>query len=229
MNQQTLHQLKNFGCFCPTKPTTASAEKEFAEIGFKIIRDELSFAEQVKILTRVPYHRMQLGRKKFKAVQERKVDDKDSIDAARDALSMYKSLIDTCGKERAAEIYTKIVDKAGFMLLADFFPTSNDFRSFDDPFDALSQYCLGFFQANEQASLMHINVVLLTHDEFHVDVTDCVWHAIAVECGHPELYGIVSRGDDLFLPTMGEPFATYSRSGTLCRGNSVCDFHYFRR
>ena len=221
--------LKNFGCFCPTKPTSSEREKEFQDLSLNVLREELSLVEQGKMLASVPYNRLRLGRKRFKTYKDRGVSDRDSKDAVLDAISLHKSLSATVGEERALEFWAKTVEKdVGSLILADFFPLAEDFLCFRDPFAALSEYMLEYFRANERAGLMSIEVVEMSANEFRVDVVDCFFHSMAVEAGVPRLYTAISRGDDMFFPKMGEPFAIYERQGTLCRGDRACDWRYHR-
>lgn len=235
MDITEVNQLKNWGHFCPTKATDPEKDKEFQSQSLSTLREMLSLIQQGKMLGRVAAHRLALGRKKLKNPMAALCNDKNCHDALLDAVAIQQSLVETAGEEKAEAFWRRCIqDKdLGALIVADFFPTVEDFLQFDDPFEALSAYMIEYFEANVRGGLMRIEVVENSHDEFRVDVVDCFFHQTAVELNQPKLYSYISRGDDIFFPKLGipqtgKPFAIYERQGTLCRNDRACDWRYHR-
>ena len=61
-----IKQLKNWGHFCPTKPTDPEKALVLQSTSFNMLRDALSLVQRGKLMARLPIHRVPLGLKKLK-------------------------------------------------------------------------------------------------------------------------------------------------------------------
>ena len=131
------------------------------------------------------------------------------------------------GEEKALEAYPKFANKMGMLVLADHFPTSEDFLKCAGPWEAVKEYFSEFFRAYERESGMRFEILQDTDTDLQVSVSDCPWDFIWREAGHPELARI--HGEDMleFLSgLMTDLGGDLRKESWLCKGDSRCDWHF---
>ena len=219
------HELKNWDRLWTPKP---SARVLMAS--FTTLPRELGFIGTPKFVATLAAKERSWKKKRFKAVEERGLTDEEFLEGIRYTIAFYAAMIAACGKEKTSRVYPKLTEKLGVMMYEDFIPSSKDFMSFRDPWEAIRLYFRHWFMAWGREGVAQLEIVQDTDSDFQVHVTDCAWHAIWSEAGYPELAPISQQTDLIFLPRlMGEVGGDFKRQdGCLCLGDPICDWHFFR-
>lgn len=69
--------------------------------------------------------------------------------------------------------------------------------------------------------------VKIDNEEIHLNFKSCIYLELTTEHGCPELCSVFCENDVVTFAGY-EPKIHFTRSGTLAKGNSCCDFHFTR-
>ncbi|MDO5519909.1 MAG: L-2-amino-thiazoline-4-carboxylic acid hydrolase [bacterium] len=61
-------------------------------------------------------------------------------------------------------------------------------------------------------------------DAFQIDIHKCLWYDTCVEYGCPELTPLFCACDDTLYSALHK--ISFTRAGSIGRGNDICDFHF---
>ena len=216
--------LKNFG-----KLYTGRASPRVILSLFTSAPKELGFLGTPKFLAKFQSKDRHWKRFRFEALEKRAVTSQDVIEGMQTNLAFYTALMAVQGKDKAMPTFSKLAEKLGIMIYEDFLPDPKDFLRCPDPWKAVRGYFSEFFQATARESVSRLQIVKDTDQEFQVHFTDCAWHATACEAGYPELMPLTARCDVVVMPRlMRDIGGDFKRESWLCRGEPVCDWHFFR-
>lgn len=89
-------------------------------------------------------------------------------------------------------------------------------------------FCKTVMKTNYPSAGWDMDYVCYDNKEIHFDITKCVYQETTSQYGCPELCTVFCANDDTTLAGFG-PKVIFERSGTIARGQKVCDFHFKRR
>ena len=217
-------ELKNFGEYFTEKPST-----RVVITGFASLPKDLGITAMPKVLASIRRKERYWKKVRFKSAEERGFTNQDFMGTMRYALTIYTAALEALGSERTSQVYWKYVRDNAIMISEEFFPAAEDFMRCEDPWEAVRQYFLEFFRAQEREGAMAFDVVQDTSSEFQVYVTDCVRECIWREAGYPELTPFTGELERVFFARlMGGMGGDFRRECRICEGDPVCDWHFYR-
>jgi hypothetical protein len=141
----------------------------------------------------------------------------------------FAAMARAVGEEKALEIQMQVAESVAAELMAFIFPTTDELNACGDPFVAFKEYMKAGNVASVAAGVHEVETVEDTPDVYRFNVTYCAFHSIPDEAGWGAACLPSCYGDDLFFPTVCTPIgARFVRTGTLARGDKVCDFCFER-
>ena len=217
-------ELKNFG-----KLYTGNASPRVMMKAFTAIPGDLGFMGTPKFLARLQRENRYWKKRRFKTAEERGLRDKEFIEGIQYSLAVYTSLLKTCGEDKLWEFYPGLIRKLAVMMWEDFFPDTEDFLQFPDPWAALREYMLEFFRTWERGGVCRFEVLRETDEELHFRVVDCAWDAMHREYGHPDIVATTSDSELVVFPRLAQGVGgDMQNSGRICCGDSCCEWHLSR-
>jgi L-2-amino-thiazoline-4-carboxylic acid hydrolase len=218
-------QLRNYGKLVTAKPSTKVVLSSLT-----LLPGEVGILGTPKFLLNLQKKERYYKRRKFRSAAERGITYSDFIDGIRSSLAFVSALVDTCGREKAMEVYRKFVEKISVLMYAEFCPTVDDFLKFPSPWEAFIQYFREFMRAQEREGVARFEVVCDTPDEYRAILSDCGFYAMYEDGGYPEVGSLGGECDVLFIPTLARPLGgDFTRETWLCRGDTTCDWHFHRK
>ena len=108
-------------------------------------------------------------------------------------------------------------------------PEPKDMKAFDYPLQAWRAYAAPIPEASTKAGCQELRVFDDGPDAVQMDVHWCVWLELARALGVPEACIPNCYSDDLVFPEYFEALGLrYSRTQTLARGGTCCNFRFER-
>lgn len=218
-------QLRNYGELFTSKPSPGVVMAALANVP-----RELGILGTPRFLANMRGQDRRWKRIQFKAPQERGITNPDVVEGIKSyLLTFYSTLAVTCKREKVAKTYTTLSQKMGRLAYEEFFPTAEDFLECNDSWHALRQYFLEYFRVEEREGMCRFKVIQDTDSEFQVHLTDCALNAICVEAGYPEIGPISCQVNVGFFSDLANGIGgDFKRECWLCRGDTVCDWHFYR-
>ena len=218
-------ELKNFGQLYTPKPS--------ARVLMALLTNlpkELGFLGTPKFLATLAAKERSWKNKRFKTAEERGLAHKEFVDGIRYSLAFYSAMVVSCGKKRASQIYPKFTERTSVMMWEDFIPRPKDFLRFDAPWEALREYMFEFYRTNERECVWRFRIMSDTESDFQIHVTDCAWRSMFDEYGCLEALVAGSSSEVIFFPRLAQGLGGNFKQedGCLCRGDPICDWHFFR-
>ena len=111
--------------------------------------------------------------------------------------------------------------------MASTLPTADQIKQFDDPIDVFQKYIVANMEANREAGLHEYRLISEPGVAIGFDITYCAFAEIPKQLGVPKAGTMNCYSDDVFLPNYLRPLGLrFVRTGTIARGNEVCDFRF---
>lgn len=217
-------ELKNFGELYTGKASPRVIMKALAAVPA-----ELGFIGTPKFLTQFQGKDRYWKKKRFKALEERQVGNREVVEGMQINLAFFTAVVAACGEEKGPMAFSKLAEKMGVLIYEEFMPSAVDFTNCPDPWEAARHYFREFFRVQGEAGIARFEVTRDTDSEFHIQFSDCAWYAVACEAGYPGLMAITAQPDVVFLPRLMRGIGgDFKRECWLCRGEGVCDWHFYR-
>lgn len=227
----TVESLKNYGRPYSETMTTlpGSLRKRVHREAMKVIRKEVGLFGLLRLALLSRWEKRRLLRTNLEPVRERGLLKQAFIELIVEQTAMFSATAKTMGMERALGIHRTIMDRVAGPLNEALLPSRSELERLEDPFAALRQYMLAFFEAERSAGLHEYRVVEDSESALAVDVTYCAF------CEIPKRLGIMQAcepgcySDEVFFPGFLRPFGIrFVRTQTLARAGSCCDFRFER-
>jgi hypothetical protein len=142
---------------------------------------------------------------------------------------MFSAVSRIVGTEKAIQIAKELNEAISPVIFAHILPSVEDFKNFDDPFEALKTYELANLEADEGTGHHQSKVVENTNDTLRVDVTYCAFYEIANQLGAREACLLHCYAHDAGTSELFKPLdISFKMTNTLVDGASHCDFRFER-
>lgn len=226
-----VENLKNYGVGLSRQLSTLPAEvkKEIYTLGAKIILDQIGFLRLPGLVVRYLVERRRMKRIDLSPVREMGMKDERFIREQVEFAAVFSAIKKSAGAEKMGKIIDLVSEKIGGETLKHVMPPPDDFLKFEDPFRAYSEYVMSVMEGDEREGCHHFDIVENSDDAFHMNITYCAWFDIYNRLGITEACLVSCNSDDALLPGYLEKLGgKFSRSGTLARGATVCDFRFDR-
>lgn len=177
----------------------------------------------------LPGERKRLLAHDFVAAREHGLTSQSFLESLIQRAATFAAMARAVGEERALEIQMEVAESVTVELMALMFPTTEELKACGDPFVAFKEFMKAGNVASVDAGVHEVETVEDTLDVYRFNVTYCAFHSIPDEAGCGAACLPSCYGDDLFFPTVCAPIgARFVRTGTLARGDKVCDFCFER-
>jgi hypothetical protein len=198
-------------------------------VGARTVLESLSFGEKMRFALRLAAERRRIARVDIDDIRARGMTNERFLATQREYVGLFAALRATVGRERALAIGNRIMDRTAARAFEPCFPAPQDLARFDDPLEAFRAWFAPAPEASRRAGSNEMVVVDAGPDGFGWDITRCVWLDLAERWGAPEACLPNCYADDVTFPGYFRAFGLeYSRTGTLARGDSCCDFRLRR-
>ena len=226
-----VENLKNYGRpFSETMPTLPDSVKRLARSqGAKVIRKEMGLLSLLRVLFLTWSEKRRMARVDLDPVRRKGLAGEDYIDLMIQNAAMFSATAKLVGMDRALSIHRKIADETAIPINEALLPSASEFEGTGDPFAALRDYLLAFFEAEKNAGLHEYHVSEDSGSVIAIDVTYCAFCEIPRRLGIAEACEPSCYSDEVFFPSLLEPLGLrFERTKTLGRGDDHCDFRYER-
>lgn len=226
-----IESLRNYG-----RPMTeAMAEfppelaRQMKKTSMQILRRELGLIGMARFMLALPGEQRRLMSHDYVVAREHGLTDQAFLHTRIQNAAMFSAMTRVVGEEKALAIQMEISESISYKAMSSMYPTPEDLKVCGDPFDALRRYMTPSMRANREAGVHDFEVVENTRDAFQMNITYCAFYAIPNEVGLGAACLPSCHGDDVFFPQLCPRIgARFARTGTLARGDRVCDFCFER-
>ena len=223
--------LKNFGV--PMNQTLREAESTLGKLAklqaLAIVLKRLGISKMLKLPFSIRQERMGMEGRDFSALRAKGLEDQYFINYFIERTAVFSAMTQLIGEENAAAIHEEIMDLVVPTAMASTLPTADQIKQFDDPIDVFQKYIVANMEANREAGLHEYRLISEPGVAIGFDITYCAFAEIPKQLGVPKAGIMNCYSDDVFLPNYLRPLGLrFVRTGTIARGNEVCDFRFER-
>ena len=226
-----VEELKNYGK--PYSETMAensrSLKKLFNKEGAKIIRRHLGILNSLRLMLLARREKKRLAGVDLTPVRQKGLTSDFFIQQTLENTAVFSALNEITGKEKAVAIGHDIMDKIAWPMNELLYPSVDQYRQMDNPFQAYRDYMRALMVAEKNAGLHEYDVIEDSDKAIAINITYCAFSEIPRLCGIVEACELGCYGDEVFFPSYLEPLGIrFVRTKTLARGNDCCDYRFER-
>ena len=135
-------ELKNYGNSYVdlTMSLSKKEKKEIDNISFKVMRDSLGLLKTFRLLISGFFQSQKMKRVNLDPVREKGFSNDVLIKEAVRNAAMFSVLSKMVGKDRALEVFNRVIDATIPIYYQSFSPDPEDILKFDNPWETWKQY-----------------------------------------------------------------------------------------
>ncbi len=226
-----IEDLKNYGLSLADAGDAIPADVmgQIKKASMRIMSRRAGLLGLARFMWALPGERKRLLAHDYIVAQEHGLTSQAFLEGRINGAATFAAMARAVGAEKALEIQMEVVESIAAELMAFIFPSADELKACGDPFVAFKEFMKAGNMANVAAGLHEVETVEDTPDVYRFDVTYCAYHSIPDEAGWGAACLPSCYGDDLFFPGLcAQIGARFIRTGTLARGDKVCDFCFER-
>lgn len=223
--------LKNYGVALSDMSLAVPQEQNRAieAAGKKIIQQRLGFFNMLRFLLLCAVRTRKMARQDLSRALPVEMNNQAFIESQIEFAAMYAALATIAGRDQALEILEAIMAQVAKIAYPAIFPSPEDFKRCDDPWEAWKAYFVAMAQADRKAGAHVYHVVENTDRAFQMNCSFCAWHAIPRALGVGRACLPSCYADDVYFPqACSQIGVAFQRGQTLARGGECCDFRFER-
>lgn len=224
-------ELKNFGI--PMNKTIREAERSLGKwtklrVLFVVLKN-LGILGMLRLPSLTRRERNRISGNDLSVVRAKGLEDQYFINYFIERTAVFSAMSLLVGEEQAVTIHEKITELVVPTAMASMLPTTDQIKQFDDPMDVLRKYIESNLEANREAGLHEYRLIDEPGIAVGFDITYCAFAEIPKQLGVPKTGTFNCYSDEVFFPNYLKPLGLrFVRTGTIARGNEVCDFRFER-
>jgi hypothetical protein len=226
-----IKNLKNFGRSLSDISTSMPREqrKELSAISYKIIRNQLGLFNLVQFTISTILETRRMSGIDLENIRQKGLANGIFIKSQIRFAATYSAMSKTVGREKALEIFNRVMEDVVPITFQSISPTPEDFERTGDPWEAWKKYFLAMAEADKDAGCHEYELVEDTENTFQMNCIYCAWYEIPRLLGVKEACLPSCYADDVYLPDALRIIGIeFKRTGTIARGNNCCDFRFER-
>ena len=220
--------LNNYGKSFPEifRAIPPKVNKKIIKISMGIVQKYLGLEKMKDFLNQISKERENLIEKDLTEIRAYCKDEK-FIKSMIESSAIFSALAKLVEDKEALDIHLEIMDNVMPILGSLMFPSPEAFLSFEDPLEAFKKFMITLMDADQKVGVHDYEVIEDTADAFQINIIKCAYYEIPKQLGVPMATLANCYADDVFLPEAGKKAGIkFIRTGTLARGNRVCDFRF---
>ena len=220
--------LKNYGKSFPEifRTFPAKINTKIMKIGMRIIQKYLGADKMPDFLKEISKEG-KIFKEKDLSVIRGYCKDEEFIKYMIQNSAIFSALAKFVQDKEALDIHLEIIDNIMPMLGSLMFPSPEDFLAFEDPFETFKKFMINMMDADKKAGVHYYEIIEDTESAFQINMIKCAYYEIPKLLGVPMTTLTNCYVDDVFLPeAVKKAGIKFIRTGTLARGNKVCDFRF---
>jgi dihydroflavonol-4-reductase len=189
-------ELKNYGksFIDMTREIPAHVRNETMQISYQILQKYLS-PENLETLTPlIEKERERMMKQNLSSIREKGLSDETYINQQIEWAGTYSALSKIVKKGTLNKIYKELMETAGVKIFSNFFPSTQDLKACEDPFDAFREWYMATMNSEEKAGGHTFKYIENTPEILRVECTYCARNEI-----YKELAECVNENETLFI------------------------------
>ena len=226
-----VEELKNYGK--AYSETIAENSRELKKLlnkeGIKVVRQHLGILGSLRLMLLARRERKRLTGVDLTPVRQKGLTSDFFIQYLIENTASFSAMTQITGKEKAIAISHDIMDKIAWPMNELLYPSVDQYKQMEDPFQAYRDYMRALMVAEKNAGLHDYEVIEDSDKATAINITYCAFSEIPRLCGIVEACESACYGDELFFPSYLEPLGIrFVRTKTLARGDDCCDYRFER-
>lgn len=224
-----IQKLRGYG-IAPSD-AEASWSKDFKSMIEKkaksVVINNLSLLQKIRVLFLFEKEKKRAIHLDLSDLEKRGMRNNTFIKQQLEYLSLFSALKKVLDEDTALKIMYEVMDataREAFLLLL---PDTEELKNSGEPFEVFRKFFRVQPDACRNAGCLEMKITEDTSEILQFDIYWCAWLVLANRMGVPEACIPNCYADDLVYPEYFNSLGIkYSRSGTLAKGNSCCDFRF---
>jgi len=226
-----VEELRNYGQPQTVFDTLVPRDvlEETQRLSLEVLGNHLDTDQLQQCLSAIAAEREELLQMPLTTIRQKPWSSDTFIDARIGGAALYSALSQVVGADSALKMILEIAEVTAPRFTPYWWPASEDFLSFDDPFATFKDWFLSLWEADREIGAHQYVLTENSDDTVQVDVTYCAWYDTYRQLG----MGDACRGEcyaaNVVFPKLCTPVGIrFIKKGTLSEGAAVCDYRIER-